>query len=552
MTQASESSALFSIGPALSSIGPLICRCVAWKDLRRVIGTLGLAGGMLLNVPAYSSPDWHWALGFGSSGTNIAEAVKIDRAGNSYVTGAFSATAQFQARPASAGKSLTSAGGTDGFLAKYDRWGTLKWLIQIGGAEDDEGYDVAFDADCNVYVAGYFTDSATFQGSHGSGRTVVTGSGQTMFLAKYTSSGALAWIQTGTASNALNSGYGVAVEPVTGSVYMVGVSQGGVTFSSFNGATNGVPGTYFWHMVLVKYDTAGNFQWGITNSASPNSVGKKVAVDADDNAYVTGWMEGQVVFNSIDGNEVTVNGFSGPVQSAPDYPGDGFVAKYDENGNVRWVNHIGGYKAIANDIATSRYGRVSITGLIGNIGDSPSQAVTIVSSQPGASNFNLGGGHLTQPYNKDVFLATFDEDGVLLEARRFGGTNDEGGSGIAYDRRGNLILAGIFQGTIRIAGKNVTGENAYDLFIAKFSRDEVSCVAGFAEHGVEWVAQAGGLYGSDFEDDPRIGLTKQGDVMAAGSFLPPAQFGSIKLEGTGVQDGVLAFLNAHEDPPDGR
>src|SRR5581483_8859645 len=189
----------------------------------------------------------------------------------------------------------------------------------------------------------------------------------------------------------------------------------------------------------------GNFQWGQSNEAAPNSLGRKVAVDADNSAYVTGWMEGHVIFHSNDGRDLAVDGFSGPVQTFPDYPGDAFVVKYDENGNVQWVNHIGGYKAIGVDIAASRDGRVSVTGLIGNIADSAQQAETIVTSRPGSKNINLGGGTLTRPYNKDVFFATWDEDGELLEARRFGGPKNEGGSGIVYDRRGNLILAGVFQ-----------------------------------------------------------------------------------------------------------
>jgi hypothetical protein len=241
-----------------------------------------------------------------------------------------------------------------------------------------------------------------------------------------------------------------------------------------------------------------------------------------------------------------VDGFSGPVQTYPDYPGDAFVVRYDENGNLQWVNHIGGYKAIGTDIATSRDGRVSITGFIGNIGNSPSQAATIVTSQRGASNINLGAGQLTQPYNKDAFFATYDEDGVLLDAQRFGGTQDDGGSGIAYDRRGNLILAGIFQGTIAIEGVTLTGKDPYNLFIAKFSRAEASCVAGFADHRPDWVAEADGPFSGDFENNPRIGLTSQGGVMVTGSYQPTAQFGSLKLGSAGLEDGFLAFLNAFE------
>jgi hypothetical protein len=539
---------------AILSFEPLFVRCAAFcKELRRAIGLLCLVGGILLNLPVYghSSPEWSSTFRFGgSSGTNIGQAVKVDRDGNSYVTGAFSATAHFQAQHTSSGsgtgRSLTSVGGTDSFLAKYGPAGTLQWLIQMGGPGDDEGFDIAFDAARNVYVTGVFTDSATFQGFNNSGKTV-TGTGQTIFLAKYTPFGVLAWVQTGTiAFSASNNGYGVAVEPGTGSVYVTGVSQGDTTFSSSSGAIHSVSGPSTWHMVLAKYDIAGNFQWGVSNAASPNTVGHKVAVDADNNAYVTGWMEGQTVFGSNDGHDLEVDGFSGPVQSYPDYPGDAYVVKYDENGNLQWVNHIGGYKAIGTDIATSRDGRVSITGLIGNIGDSPSQAATIVTSQPGANNINLGGGQITQPFNKDVFFATYDEDGVLLEAQRFGGPQDDGGSGIAYDRHGNLILAGIFQGTIAIQGSTLTGKDPYNLFIAKFSRNEVSCVAGFADHTLDWAAEADGPFSGDFENNPRIGLTKQGGVMVTGSYQPTAQFGSLSLGSTGSEDGFLAFLNALE------
>ena len=538
---------------AILSFEPLFVRRAEFcKDLRRAAGMLCLVGGILLNLPAYAhpSPEWSSAVPFGgSSGTNIGQAVKVDRDGNSYVTGAFSATAQFHALHTSSGsgtgQSLTSAGGTDSFLAKYAPSGALQWLIQMGGPGDDEGFDIAFGPNGNIYVTGVFTDSATFQGFNNSSKTV-TGTGQTIFLAKYTTWGVLVWVQTGTAFEASNNGYGVAVDPGTGSVYVTGVSQGNTTFSSSNGTMHSVSGVSTWHMVLVKYDLAGNFQWGVTNAASPNTVGHKVAVDADNNAYVTGWMEGQTVFYSNNGHDQTVVGFSGPVQSAPDYPGDAYVVKYDENGNLQWVNHIGGYKAIGTDIATSRDGRVSITGIVGNIGNSPSQAATIVTSQPGASNINLGGGQLTQPFNTDVFFATYDEDGVLLTAQRFGGPQDDGGSGIAYDRYGNLILAGIFQGTITIEGSTLTGKDPYNLFIAKFSRDADSCVAGFADHSLDWAAEADGPFSGDFENNPRIGLTRRGDVLVTGSYQPTATFGSLSLGSTGTEDGFLAFWNAPE------
>jgi hypothetical protein len=482
------------------------------------------------------------------------------------VTGAFSATASFPlqaapkvdgdgraARPVSARKAVTSGGGTDVFLAKYDRSGKLIWLTQAGGPGDDNGFDLGFDAAGNIYVAGAFTDSATFRGTNDAD-TTVSGLGETIFLAKYTPSGVLAWVQTGTAAfNSLNEGFGVAVEPDTGSIYVTGRSQGDTAFSSSNGTTHSVAGPSTWHMYLVKYDAAGNFQWGQSNQAEVNSLAHKVAVDAGNNVYATGWMEGQTTFRSNDGQDLTADGFSGPIQS-PDFPEDAFVVKYDGNGNAKWVNHIGGYKAIGIDIATSRDGKVSITGFIGNIASSmPEQGATIVTSQPGGKDIDLGGGIFTQPYNKDAFVATYDAAGVLLDARRFGGAMDDGGSGIAYDRRSNLIVAGVFQGTIKIEGRILTGKDPLNLFVAKFGPTEKGQGAGdgtesveehaFAAKGLHWIKEADGPGAEGFENNPRIALTRRGNVLVTGAYQPAAQFDSFILNSVGLDDVFLALLS---------
>jgi len=256
-------------------------------------------------------------------------------------------------------------------------------------------------------------------------------------------------------------------------------------------------------------------------------------------------MEATTTFHSNDGHDQTVEGFSEPVQSGPDYPGDGFLVKYDENGNLKWVNHVGGYKAIPVDIASSRDGKISITGFIGNISGSTQQAQTIVTSQPGGRNISLGGGTLTRPFNKDAFFATYDENGVLLEARRFGGALDEGGTGIAYDRHGNLALAGLFKGTLQIGGQTFIGKTALNLFIAAFAQAQQVCTPTPNSSRLAWVHTAGGIYVPSYETGPRIGLTAYGDAVVTGEYQSTAQFGnSITLHTAGSTDGFMALLAA--------
>jgi hypothetical protein len=167
------------------------------------------------------SPSWVRATSFGGSGQDFALAIKVGPDNHQYVTGSFSSTAKF------AHTALVSAGGTDIFLAKYRRSGELLWIVQAGGPDDDGGQALDFDRAGNVYLTGWFTNSATFGSTSGASKTVA-GMGQaTIFLAKYRPSGTLVWVQTGDAPfDALNNGYGVVVDALAGTVLHVWPSPG--------------------------------------------------------------------------------------------------------------------------------------------------------------------------------------------------------------------------------------------------------------------------------------------------------------------------------------
>lgn len=488
-----------------------------------------VVGLLLAGVAAYADtpPSWSQAGTFAGAGDDVAYAVKIDASGNRYLAGYFNATATFN------GTTLVSHGGSDIFLAKYGSSGNLLWLVQSGGSGLDTAYDIAFDTTGSVYMTGLFTDSATFGSVDGKTQTV-TGVNWTLFLAKYSATGNLLWVRVGeqtACSSCLAFGNGLAVDSITGSVYVTGLSQATTTLTSADGQTYQVSGPGTWHMILVKYDTAGQFHWGVYNSASPNSIPSKIAVDASDNAYVTGWFEGNASFTSQDGKGQTINGLSRPVQSYPDYPNDTFVVKYDGGGNLKWINDIGGYKAIGQDIAVSPSGTISVGGFIGNINGSASQSKTIVTSQSPGSSINLGGGQFTNPYNRDGFIATYDSSGVALSAVRIGAAGQDSGTGITYDAEGNLYLSGVFEETVNVGGKTLNGTQTNNVFVLKY-----------ASGSVAWAKAADGAGTQDFGNDPRLSVGPDGGVFVAGGYQGTATFDGITLHSAGANDIFLMEL----------
>ncbi len=475
--------------------------------LRTLSNNWLLAITLCLGSTSLDAQSWSRAARFGGDGSELGAAVKISPAGDRYFTGYFSDAVKFGK------KTLASAGDTDIFLAKFNQW-----AVPIGGTGHDEGTDLALDTAGNVFLTGWFTNSATFHSTDGSSVIVTgNGNGETIFLAKYSPAGVLAWVQSGTDSFfSINRGHGVAVDAASGAAYLTGISQGSTVFSSSNGISNEVPGPGSWHMYLVKYDADGNFQWGGWNEADANSIPHKVAVDADGSAYVTGWFEGGATFHGVDGNDQTVIGLSEPIQNPPDYPDDSFIVKYDHDGNVKWVNNIGGYKAIMNDITVSDSGEISVTGLIGNINGTAQQQVTLLSSQPPGTTISVGGGAYTNPYNRDVLVASYDASGVALSAARIGGVDNEEAGGIVA-LGSDLYVSGMLEST-------------GNLFIAKVNGEFL-----------QWIKQDGGPVTGAIETLPRISLASDG-IVAIGSFLNTSTFGTYQLQSQGAEDGFLAKL----------
>jgi len=492
-------------------------RITIWRMFRGALMSASFVC-LLLTSAVSAQSSWSQAVSFGGSVNDFGYAVKPGSDGSQYFAGEFASSVQF------GNTQLVSRGGQDGFLAKRDPSGTVLWAVQVGGASDDRAQSLALDGNDNVYLIGMLYDNAMFGSTDGNTRSA-NGNGYTIFLAKYSRSGALAWVQTGVIGcrGCYNWGNEVAVEPTTGAVYVAALSQTDTTFSSADGRYHVVPGNGAWHMTLAKYDTDGIFYWGETDSAAPNSDGNALAVDTQGSAYVVGWFENQTTFSSRDGHNITVSGFS-PGQSDGNYPGDGYIVKYDRNGNAKWVNHFGGYVAHAHEVAVSPAGAVTIVGDIGNINyGSGGEKTTIVSSQPPGINLNLGGGHYTNPYNHDGIIATWDKAGVLKGARRIGGTGEQIGSAVAYDAGGFLWVSGT---------STEVGNNQQDLYVLQYS-------------GKTFLQKVSAVNAAQSGSGNGLFVDAAGTVHLIGSYQGIATFGNIIVNSVGGFDIFLAELEAN-------
>src|SRR5690606_14630153 len=198
-----------------------------------------------------------WARRMGAADADdVVEAVAVDRDGNAYVAGAFSGNATWQggSRPDVA---LTSRGGLDGFLARYDAAGDLVWVEQVGGAGDDaaRGVDVDPFPERQVLLAGGFEETATL----GGGTTLTSVGGEDAFVARYTAEGELLWARRG---GGPEDGGAWAVSagewnvPTKEGTYVVGTFGGLAGFGPFMLQSRGGSDAF-----VVGYDDGGAELW---------------------------------------------------------------------------------------------------------------------------------------------------------------------------------------------------------------------------------------------------------------------------------------------------
>jgi len=112
-----------------------------------------------------------WARSGTSSQWNGGRGIAVDGDGDAFVTGRIQGTASFE------GRSVSSGGQNDPFVAKYTPNGAIRWVRGGQGSGDNWGSDVAATVDGIAAAVGYVTsDDAGFL----TGQTIAVDGGMTM------------------------------------------------------------------------------------------------------------------------------------------------------------------------------------------------------------------------------------------------------------------------------------------------------------------------------------------------------------------------------------
>jgi hypothetical protein len=274
---------------------------------------------------------------------------------------------------------LTSAGGDEVFVVKFDPAGNHLWSKRFGDSNHQYSQNVSVDRWDNVLLSGQFYGTIDFGGG------VLTSAGNNdIYIAKFDAAGNHIWSQGwGDASKQ----YGhCTITDGSGNVFLVGEFQGTVNFGGGPLTSAGDYDAY-----VAMFDAAGSHIWSRGFGDPTHQRAISAAVDGAGNVVITGDFQG------------AVDPGGGALASAGS--DDVFTAKYDAAGNHMWSHRYGDAGSqIGECVALDNSANVLLTGYF-------------------QGNLDFGGGVLSSAGGDDIFLAKFSTTTEISVAPEYDVTN---------------------------------------------------------------------------------------------------------------------------------
>ncbi|GAB3859301.1 hypothetical protein GCM10028822_35630 [Hymenobacter terrigena] len=454
------------------------------------------------------APLWQSALVVGGGSSNLSiKSTTSNLGGDLYVAGSFSGIVTI------GGTTMISAGGTDGFVAKWSAaTSAFVWAYRFGGSDLDQVTAVALSG-ARVYVAGTFISPTAAFGStnltnYGSANSVTTDA----FVARLTDAGSSAtvdWAQQfgGTSQDVANALAVAGSSVFVGGQFGSATAQFGSTTLASSNAGTGYDGFV---AKLTDGTSSASVSWvkTITGSGSKyvNALGLNGA-----SVYATGSIGGQ---NATFGPTTVPNGGAS----------NAYVAKLTDAGTTatwQWALR-------ANGAGTDQSNALVVNGPVVYIAGTFSSTALATGSH---TITNAGPTGTT-----DAFVAAVQDAGstaVWSWARQAGGTDDDKGTGLALYGNSGVYLAGSFASSAVTVGSTTLAAGSGGALVARLSDDGNGATVDWSQRG-----------GSPTNTTASC-ITMSGTKMyLTGNFQNTATFGSQTLNSSsaGSSTNFLAHL----------
>jgi hypothetical protein len=374
------------------------------------------------------------------------------------------------------------------------------WIWANGGGTVgvDNGRGITTDNSGNTYITGFFNGTANF-----GDLTLVSTEGSTdVFVVKIDPNGNYLWARSSSGAGS-EEAYGITNDG-NGNCYITG-QFGGTALFGLSSITSENAGAVFVAMI----DNTGLWLWA--TKAAGNDYGEEraygIAADNSGNAYVTGYIKGDVSFGLI---QLATSSADNKAL---------FVAKIDAGGNWIWAVKGGGTswdnQSQGNGVGYGG-GYCYVTGYF--TGTAPFAELSLTS---------VGGA--------DIVVGCLDATGGWQWVKGAGSNFSEYGNAVAADNDGNCFVTGYFNLTTTFGDIALTAGGAQsDVFVAKFGPTGL-CL---------WANRAGGPGG---DEGRGIAVDNNGNSYITGNYISSSDFGSFTLpgHGTDLSDTFAAKLDTN-------
>ena len=316
-----------------------------------------------------------WTQQWGSKERETANSIFISDAGSIYIAGQTKGQLDTD----------SSFGEYDLFLLKCDTAGNKIWLRQWGTKLNEDAYSLCVDQSENILVAGYSTVQAEDKEK------------SDLLIMKFDSSGTILWTKIwGSKESEWIKAIAIGKQ---GDLYITGWTKGGLEASKQHD---------FDDIFLMKLDSAANLLWVRQWGTDYNDDGNALALDAMDNAYVTGR---------------TGNGLEGNKRIGRH---DSFLSKYNSKGEKQWTKQWGSMDDDDGDgLVIDSLGKIYVLG-----------------TTSGKIDGNKMNGWC------DIYLTKFDSEGQKYWTKQWGTPGFTFGGNIIIDKSQFIYI---------------TGDSSYDL-----------------------------------------------------------------------------------------